>query len=135
MFEGDYKLVHHLAPPLTARKNDKGELLKKPFGPWMRGAFGLLAQMKGVRGTALDVFGRSVERKTERALITEYEACINELLTTLNADNRALAVDIARVPEDIRGYGHVKERQLKSVRPKWHALMQRWREGSLQKAA
>jgi indolepyruvate ferredoxin oxidoreductase len=135
MFEGDYKLVHHLAPPLTAKTNDKGELLKKPYGPWMRSAFGLLAKMKGLRGTALDVFGRSLERQTERALILEYEACINELLPTLNADNRALAVDIARVPEDIRGYGHVKERHLKAARPKWDALMQRWRAGALQKAA
>ncbi len=135
MFEGDYKLVHHLAPPLTAKTNDKGELVKKPFGPWMRSAFGVLAKMKGLRGTALDVFGRTEERKTERALIGEYEACINELLQTLNADNRALATEIARVPEEIRGYGHVKERHLKAARPKWDALMQRWRAGALQKAA
>jgi indolepyruvate ferredoxin oxidoreductase len=135
MFEGDYKLVHHLAPPLTARTNDKGELQKQPYGPWMRTAFGLLAKMKGLRGTALDVFGRSEERKTERALITEYQACIDELLQTLNADNRALAAEIARVPEDIRGYGHVKERHLKAARPKWDALMQRWRAGGLKQAA
>jgi indolepyruvate ferredoxin oxidoreductase len=135
MFEGDYKLVHHLAPPLTARTNDKGELQKQPYGPWMRTAFGLLAKMKGLRGTALDVFGRSEERKAERALITEYQACIDELLQTLNADNRALAAEIARVPEDIRGYGHVKERHLKAARPKWDALMQRWRAGGLKQAA
>jgi indolepyruvate ferredoxin oxidoreductase len=135
MFEGDFKLVHHLAPPLTAKTNAKGELLKKPYGPWMRSAFGVLAKMKGLRGTALDVFGRSAERKTERALITEYETCITELLKTLNADNRALALEIARVPEDIRGYGHVKERHLAAARPKWNALMQRWREGGLQSAA
>jgi indolepyruvate ferredoxin oxidoreductase len=135
MFEGDYKLVHHLAPPLTARTNDRGELQKQPYGPWMRTAFGLLAKMKGLRGTALDVFGRSEERKAERALITEYQACIDELLQTLNADNRALAAEIARVPEDIRGYGHVKERHLKAARPKWDALMQRWRAGGLKQAA
>jgi len=135
MFEGDYKLVHHLAPPLTAKTNDKGELQKQPYGPWMRTAFGLLAQMKGLRGTALDIFGRSEERKTERALITEYQACIDELLKTLNADNRALAAEIARVPEDIRGYGHVKERHLRAARPKWDALMKRWRAGGLKQAA
>ena len=135
MFEGDFKLVHHLAPPLTAKTNDKGELQKKPYGPWMRSAFGVLAKMKGLRGSALDVFGRSEERKTERALIVEYEACINELLKSLNADNRTLATEIARVPEDIRGYGHVKERHLKAARPKWDALMRRWREGGQQKAA
>ena len=135
MFEGDYKLVHHLAPPMIAKTNDKGELLKRPFGPWMRSAFGVLAKMKGLRGTALDVFGRTEERKTERALITQYQACIDELLQTLNADNRALAAEIARIPEEIRGYGHVKERHLRAARPKWDALMQRWRAAGVQKAA
>ena len=135
MFEGDYKLVHHLAPPLTAKKNAKGELIKQRFGPWMRSAFGVLAKMKSLRGTAFDVFGRSVERKTERALISEYQACIDELLTTLNGDNRALAAEIARIPEEIRGYGHVKERHLKAARPKWETLMQRWRVGDLKQAA
>jgi len=135
MFEGDYKLVHHLAPPLTAKKNDKGELQKRPFGPWMRTVFGVLAKLKGLRGTALDPFGRSEERTTERALIAEYQACIGELLKTLNQDNLALAVEIARIPEDIRGYGHVKARHLKAARLKWDSLMQRWRVGDLAKAA
>ncbi|MCY7314056.1 MAG: indolepyruvate ferredoxin oxidoreductase family protein [Rubrivivax sp.] len=131
MFEGDYKLVHHLAPPLTAKKHDRGELIKQPFGPWMRSAFGLLTRLKGLRGTVLDPFGRIEERRIERALIAQYEACIDELLQTLHADNRALAAEIARIPEDIRGYGHVKERHLKTARPKWDALMQRWRGGGL----
>ena len=135
MFEGDYKLVHHLAPPLTAKKNEKGELIKQPFGPWMRSAFAVLARMKGLRGTAFDVFGRSDERKTERALIGEYQAGIDELLKTLTTDNRTLAAEIARIPEEIRGYGHVKERHLKAARPKWDALMQRWRAGDLKQAA
>jgi len=62
MFEGDYKIVHHLAPPISARRNEKGELVKQPYGPWMRSAFGLLARMKGLRGTALDIFGKTEER-------------------------------------------------------------------------
>jgi indolepyruvate ferredoxin oxidoreductase len=135
MFEGDYKIVHHLAPPAIAKRNEKGELIKQPFGPWMRSAFGLLAKMKGLRGGALDFFGRTEERQMERALIVEYRACIEELLKTLTPGNRALAVDIARIPEDIRGYGHVKERHLKIARPKWDALMKRWRAGELQQAA
>jgi indolepyruvate ferredoxin oxidoreductase len=135
MFEGDYKIVHHLAPPAIAKKNEKGELIKQPFGPWMRSAFGFLAKMKGLRGGALDFFGRTEERKTERGLIVEYRACIEELLRTLSAGNRNLAVDIARIPEDIRGYGHVKERHLKAARPKWDALMKRWRVGDLKQAA
>ena len=138
MFEGDYKLVHHLAPPLIAKTNDKGELIKQPFGPWVRNVFGVLAKLKGLRnlaGGALDIFGRSTERQTERALISEYRACVEELLQTLNADNRALAAEIARIPEEIRGYGHVKERHLKAARTKWQALMQQWRSGASHQAA
>ena len=129
MFEGDYRVVHHMAPPLTAQRNDKGELVKKPYGPWMRTAFTWLARLKGLRGGALDIFGKTEERRTERALITEYRACIEELLAGLNASNLALAVQIARIPEDIRGYGHVKERHLKAARPKWDGLMAQWRGG------
>jgi indolepyruvate ferredoxin oxidoreductase len=101
----------------------------------MRSALGLLARMKGLRGGALDFFGRTEERQMERALIAEYKACIEELLKTLNGDNRALAAEIARIPEDIRGYGHVKKRHLAATRPKWNALMQRWRAGELKEAA
>jgi len=127
MFEGDFKLVHHLAPPMLAKHNDRGELVKQPYGPWVRSAFGVLAKLKGLRGTAFDVFGRTEERKTERALIGEYRACIEELPGTLNAGNLALAAEIARLPEEIRGFGHVKERHLKAARPKWAALMAQWR--------
>jgi indolepyruvate ferredoxin oxidoreductase len=136
MFEGDYKVVHHLAPPLLAKRNDKGELVKQAYGPWMRKAFGVLARLKGLRGTAFDPFGRTEERRAERALIQEYRACIDELLGGLQADRLALAVEIANIPQDIRGYGHVKERHLKSARSKWDALMARWRApGAQQKVA
>jgi indolepyruvate ferredoxin oxidoreductase len=127
LFEGEYTLVHHLAPPAIAKKNDRGELIKQPFGPWMRTAFGVLARLKGLRGTALDPFGRSAERQMERALIDEYLAAIDELLQRLRPENLDLAVDIARIPEDIRGYGHVKARHLAAARGKWDTLMQRWR--------
>jgi indolepyruvate ferredoxin oxidoreductase len=93
----------------------------------MRRAFGLLARMKGLRGTAFDVFGRTEERRTERALIVEYRAAIDELLAGLTAEKLPLAVEIAQLPEQIRGFGHVKERHLHAVRPKWAALMARWR--------
>ncbi len=83
----------------------------------MRQAFGWLARLKGLRGGALDLFGRTEERKTERALIQQYRDCIDELLSTLGADNLPLAAEIARIPEEIRGYGHVKERHLKAARP------------------
>ena len=120
---------------MLAKKNDRGELVKQPYGPWMLKAFGLVARLKGLRGTAFDVFGRTEERKMERALIGEYRACIDELLATLSAANHALAVDIARIPEDIRGYGHVKERHLLAARPKWASLMAQWRGGGQRQAA
>lgn len=128
MFEGDYKLVHHLAPPLSAAKDAQGHLVKQSYQPWIRSAFGVLAKLKGLRGTALDPFGKTEERKTERALIAEYRASVDELLAGLTAEKLPLAVQIARIPEDIRGYGHVKERHLQAARPKWAQLMQRWRQ-------
>jgi indolepyruvate ferredoxin oxidoreductase len=133
-FEGDYKLNYHLAPPLVAKKNTRGELVKQPYGPWMLKAFGVLAKLKGLRGTAFDIFGRTEERRMERALIGEYRACVEELLGRLDAGNHALAVEIARIPEEIRGYGHVKERHLAAARPKWERLMAQWR-GGVQQAA
>jgi indolepyruvate ferredoxin oxidoreductase len=129
MFEGDVKLVHHLAPPMFAKTNDKGELVKQAFGPWMRTAFGLLAKFKGLRGGALDPFGRTEERRSERALIGEYRTCIEELLKGLNPARLAQAVEIARIPEEIRGYGHVKARHLAAARAKWATLMAQWRAG------
>jgi indolepyruvate ferredoxin oxidoreductase len=93
----------------------------------MRTAFGVLAKLKGLRGGAFDVFGKTEERRTERQLIVDYRACIEELLKGLNAGNLALAAEIARIPEEIRGYGHVKERHLKAARAKWAGLMAQWR--------
>jgi indolepyruvate ferredoxin oxidoreductase len=128
MFEGDFKLVHHLAPPAIAKRNAKGELVKQPFGPWVRKVFPLLARLKGLRGSALDVFGKTEERRMERQLLADYEACIAELLKNLNVDKQPLAAEIARIPEEIRGYGHVKERHVKAARAKWDGLMVKWRD-------
>jgi indolepyruvate ferredoxin oxidoreductase len=127
MFEGEVRLVHHLAPPLLARKTPRGELVKRPFGPWVRKAFRALAMLKALRGTALDPFALSEERKTERALIAEYRGCIEEILSSLTRERLDLALAIARLPEEIRGYGHVKARHLEAVRPKWSRLMAQWR--------
>jgi indolepyruvate ferredoxin oxidoreductase len=135
MFDGPVRLVHHLAPPALARRNERGELVKRPFGAWIRPAFALLARLRFLRGTAFDPFGRTNERRTERALIGEYRATVEELIARLDAGRLPLAVEIARLPEDIRGYGHVKERHLAAVRPKWAALMARWREGESHRAA
>ncbi len=128
-FEGDFKLRVHLAPPLLSKKNDKGELIKQKYGPFMFTAFRWLAKFKGLRGTALDVFGYTEERRTERALIGEYRRAVEVLLPDLDAGNLALAVDIARVPEQIKGFGHVKERNLAAARSRWTELQTRWRAG------
>jgi indolepyruvate ferredoxin oxidoreductase len=126
-FEGDYKVNYHLAPPLLAKRNEKGELVKRKFGPATYQLFRVLAKLRGLRGTALDVFGRTEERRTERALIDEYRQTVQELLAGLQPGNHALAVEIAALPEKIRGYGHVKERNLAAVRPEWQRLLQQWR--------
>jgi indolepyruvate ferredoxin oxidoreductase len=128
-FEGDYKLRVHLAPPLLAKKNEKGELIKKPYGPFMFTAFGWLAKFKGLRGTALDVFGYTAERRMERALISDYRTAIEGLLDDLDAGNLALALEIARVPEQIKGYGYVKDRNLAAARKRWAELQARWAAG------
>ncbi|MCC6197561.1 MAG: indolepyruvate ferredoxin oxidoreductase family protein, partial [Burkholderiales bacterium] len=125
-FEGDYRLRFHLAPPLLARRNPKGELLKRAYGPWVMHAFRLLARMRRLRGGPFDPFGRTAERRAERGLIAHYESTIAGLLPALSADNRALAVEIASVPEHIRGFGHVKERHLEAARAREQALLQRW---------
>lgn len=129
-FEGDFKLQLHLAPPLFARKNDKGELLKQTYGPWMLKAMGVLAKFKGLRGTALDPFGRTEERRTERALITQYRADIETLMAGLDADHHALALEIARLPEQIRGFGHVKARNLAAVQARREHLLAQWAGGA-----
>jgi len=123
MFEGDITLKFHLAPPIMAKHDASGQLVKKEFGPWMMKAFGVLAKFKGLRGTALDIFGYTDERKTERALIGQYRDTVLALLPRLSADNLAQAVAIASIPEDIRGYGHVKERHLAAARQKEAGLL------------
>ena len=127
-FEGDYKLRFHLAPPLLAAKDpDSGELQKREYGPWMIKAFGVLAKFKGLRGTALDIFGYTEERKMERRLITEYEAVIEEVLRDLSSKNYDTAIELAEVPEKIRGFGHVKERHVGLAKQQEASLLARFR--------
>ena len=137
MFEGDYKLNYHLAPPLLARKNAKGELQKSKFnGALIVPAFRVLAKLKGLRGTALDLFGYTQERRCERDLIVQYQDSLRAVMRALNAGNHGTAVEIACIPEQIKGYGHVKERNLAAARVKWTGLMDQFRgSGALQKAA
>jgi indolepyruvate ferredoxin oxidoreductase len=121
-FKGDFKVHYHLAPPLLAKRNAKGELVKQKFSPAMLTGFKLLAKLKGLRGTGLDILGRTEERKTERALIGEYMQQIEATLPGLNTQTHAHAVDVARVPENIKGFGHVKERNIQAARNLWASL-------------
>jgi len=127
-FEGDYRLRFHLAPPLFAERDPaSGRLLKSEYGPWVMTAFRLLARLKFLRGTAWDLFGRTAERKAERQAILDYRARLTELASALTSANHALAVEIASIPELIRGYGHVKERHLADARKKEAELLAAFR--------
>jgi indolepyruvate ferredoxin oxidoreductase len=126
-FDGDYKLHFHLAPPLLSKRNEKGELIKREYGSWMLPAFKVLAKLRFLRGTALDIFGYTDERRTERNLIQDYERIVEELLAKLTPDNHALAVQITSIPEEIRGYGHVKARHLEAAKAKEVKLLEAWR--------
>jgi indolepyruvate ferredoxin oxidoreductase len=126
-FDGDFRIHFHLAPPLLARKDAEGHLRKAEYGPWVFKAFRVLSKLKGLRGGPLDVFGYTAERRMERQLITDYFRQVDELLAGLNNANHALAVDIASVPEHIRGYGHVKHRFHAEAMRRQEALFQAWR--------
>jgi len=129
-FEGDYTIRFHLAPPLLASRDPKtGRLVKQAFGPWMMPAFRLLAKLKGLRGTAFDLFGYTAERRTERALIGEYETLVDELLNGLSPANHPLAVKLASLPDEIRGYGHVKDASVEKARRKQAEMLHQWRNG------
>jgi len=125
-FEGDFRLHFHLAPPLFARRDpETGRLRKREFGPWMFKVFGLLAALKGLRGTPFDIFGYTKERKMERALIEEYKQTLTRVLDGLTPESHPLAVEIASVPEMIKGFGHVKERNRARAREREAELFAR----------
>ena len=128
--ERGLRLTFYLAPPLLAR-HDKttGEPRKMSFGPWMLSAFRLLAKFKFLRGTAFDPFGYTAERKTERRLVRDYEALLDELIAKLAPENHHIAVGLAAIPEKIRGFGHVKQRHLKAAKADEAALLGQFRAG------
>ena len=127
-FEDVTKVEVHLAPPLTALVDpDSGLPTKRAYGPWIFSLFQLLAGLKGLRGTPFDPFGYTADRKRERQLIVDYEALIEELLAGLGHDNHALAVELAAIPEQIRGYGHIKTAHLKDAKAREAQLLEAWR--------
>jgi indolepyruvate ferredoxin oxidoreductase len=127
-FEGDIRLSFHLAPPLIAARDPAtGELKKRAYGAWMFNVFQVVARLRRLRGTRLDIFGYTAERRMERRLIAEYQAIISELAAGLSPDNHALALKIASLPEQIRGFGHVKARNAAKAKAREAELLALWR--------
>ena len=128
--EGDFKVSYNLAPPLLAKRDAQGLLVKARYGSWMKYAFKLLARFKGLRGTMLDPFGHTDERKMEQRLVRDYETLVKELVANLSVKNHRAAVELANLPERIRGFGHVKERHIAAVAVERERLLQQLRSAS-----
>ncbi len=127
-FEGEFRIEYQLAPPLFARRDpDTGCLKKRAYGPWMKRGFALLARMRWLRGTPFDVFGYLPERRLERRLILEYETTVAALIGDLDLARLPLAVEIAELPREIRGYDRVKLANVDRARLRGAELMERLR--------
>ena len=130
-FEGDYRLEFHLAPPLFSKIDPAtGEPKKRGYGAWTLRLFKWLAGMRGLRGTPWDIFGYGEERKLERQLIVDYERMIATLLDGLNQSNHAVAVEIASIPEHIRGFGPVKRRAVDCARQRQREMLSEFQKPS-----
>jgi indolepyruvate ferredoxin oxidoreductase len=134
-FEGDFKVRFNLAPPLLAKRDGNGHLVKAEYGGWVKYAFRLLAGMKFLRRTAFDPFGRTEERKTERRLIRDYETALEEALAMLTEDNARLIIDLAALPDKVRGFGHAKTNSIAEFDREREALLGQLREAKLAQAA
>ena len=129
-FGGDFKLKVHMSPPLISRPDpETGVPPKRAFsGRWILPMFRLMAKMKGLRGTAFDIFGHTAERRAERRLVDDYAAVLRELAAGLTAERHPLAVQIAAVPDGIRGFGHIKARNLEAARKREAELLALYRK-------
>jgi indolepyruvate ferredoxin oxidoreductase len=128
-FEGEnLRFEFHLAPPLMARKDkSSGRPRKMSFGPWMLKAFRMLAPLRVLRGTPLDLFGYTAERRMERQLIRDFEARLEEILANLTPANHTLAVGLANIPQKMRGFGFIKERNVEAAKKEEAELLARFR--------
>ncbi|MGE8490109.1 MAG: DUF6537 domain-containing protein, partial [Paraburkholderia nemoris] len=133
-FEGepgrDYKLAFHLAPPLLARRDEHGHLKKQRFGQWTLSLFRVLEKFRFLRGTTFDVFGKTEERRNERELIAQYFALIDEFCATLDTARIDTAMKLANLPDEIRGFGHVKERNVLAAAAKRERWLAEYRAGT-----
>jgi indolepyruvate ferredoxin oxidoreductase len=127
-FDGPYELRFHLAPPILGDRDlQTGHLKKREFGPWMLGVFRVLAKLRGLRGTRFDIFARTEERRAERRLIDEFEAVIDEIVARLSPANYPVAIELAGLPQEIRGFGHIKEAAMARAKAKEARLLARLR--------
>lgn len=127
-FEGQFQLRFNLAPPLFSKRDPQtGQLLKREFGPWMMTAFRFLAALRPLRGTALDVFSYTSERKRERQDLSDYRQLVEILLNDLSASNYKLACELAALPEKLRGFGHVRDRNRDKLSQRYQTLLSQWR--------
>jgi indolepyruvate ferredoxin oxidoreductase len=127
------KVAFHLAPPLMSKTDENGHLVKKSFGPWMKTGFKIMKRFRWLRGTRFDIFGWTEERKLERKLRDNYLENMDRLLADLSAKNLDLAVAIAEIPDEIRGYGHVKEAAIAKAAEQEAELWKHWPDGTLPK--
>ena len=128
-FDGSYSLRYHFAPPLWVHADKvTGVPRKRSYGPWIRPLLRALAAMRGLRGSLIDPFGHTQERRAERKLIADYEQVIDEMERSLRADNHAAAIELAGLPATIRGYGHVKLRNLQAAKAREALLLAALRE-------
>lgn len=122
-FTGDFKIHFNLAPPLFSRKDNQGHLVKKAYGPWIFHAFKLLAKFRFLRGTRLDLFGYTRERQYERNAISDYKNLVKSIVQSISPDRLMIAVEIAKLPQSVRGFGHVKERNAQLSQLKLEQLL------------
>ncbi|MCQ1850815.1 indolepyruvate ferredoxin oxidoreductase family protein [Neorhizobium galegae] len=127
-FEGDFRIKHHLAPPMISKIDQRtGHPAKIAFGAWVRPAFAVLEKLKFLRGTSFDPFGRTAERRMERQLIADYFGLVTELSAGLDIGNHALAVELTGLPEMVRGFGHVKLASITKFEKRKTDLLAKWR--------
>ena len=129
VFDGNYVLQFHMAPPfINKRDADTGLPIKRCFGPWILKVMVILRWLKFLRGTKFDIFGYTKERRQERQLIKNYRGYIRTILSGLTPNNHKLAVEIAAIPDSIRGFGHVKNDNIKNAQLQESNLMKIWNE-------
>jgi len=130
-FEGDIRIKFNLAPPLTARRHpDTGLPVKREYGGWIRGLFQILRRLKGLRGTVFDIFGYAAERRLERQLIEVYKKLTRTLIDGLTPENHPVAIELAELAWEIRGFGHVKERTIDNVKRRERELLAEFQQRS-----